>query len=230
VGDVTSKMVAQTQPAKLAAMEGLFQTTRYAPLTIFGWPDPTTGRVYFGLQINDLLSLLAYDNISHPVKGLNAFPVSLRPDTQIIHPLYDTMVAIGFAVAFLTFWFWFQYFRHHRTVPNGRWTLLGLVAAGPLAFMAIEFGWAVTELGRQPYIVYGYMLVKDGVQTAPGLDVSFPIFAILYVILGIASVVFLIRLAREKKDAPTPKVEIGQRIVRAEERGEAAPEHPEPAR
>ena len=68
VGDVTAKMVAQTQPAKLAAMEGLFETTRYAPLTIYGWPDPTTGRVYFSIDVKDLLSLLAFDDMAHPVQ------------------------------------------------------------------------------------------------------------------------------------------------------------------
>ena len=215
VGDVTSKMVAQTQPAKLAAMEGLFQTTRYAPLTIYGWPDPTTGRVYFGFQINDLLSLLSYDDLSAPVKGLDAFPAALRPDTQIIHPIYDTMVLFGFILAFMVIGYWVQWWRKQR-MPVNRWLLRGLVASGPLAFLAIEFGWAVTELGRQPYIVYGYMLVKDGVQTAPGLDVSFPIFFILYIILGIATIIFMRRLAREKRDVPV-KVDVGGTRVVADD-------------
>lgn len=215
VGDVTSKMVAQTQPAKLAAMEGLFQTTGYAPLTIYGWPDPTTGRVYFGFQINDLLSLLSYDSLSAPVKGLEAFPPALRPDTQIIHPIYDTMVLFGFILAFMVIGYWVLWWRTQR-MPANKWLLRGLVASGPLAFLAIEFGWAVTELGRQPYIVYGYMLVQDGVQTAPGLDVSFPIFAILYVILGIATIVFMRMLAREQREAPV-EVRTGKLRVAAED-------------
>ncbi len=204
VGDVTAKMVAETQPAKLAAMEGLFHTTRYAPIEIYGWPDPATGRVYFGFKVDDLLSMLAYDDISHPVKGLYDFPGALRPDTQIIHPLFDTMVGIGFLLAGLTLWWWVQYFRHHRAVPISRGLLWGLVAAGPLTFAAIEFGWAITEIGRQPYIVYGYMLVKDAVTPAPGLDVSVPIFFILYILLGIATVVFMLRLAHEPRHIPTP--------------------------
>ncbi|MGH2487652.1 MAG: cytochrome ubiquinol oxidase subunit I, partial [Ktedonobacterales bacterium] len=208
VGDVTAKMVAQTQPAKLAAMEGLFQTTRYAPLTIFGWPDPTTGRVYFVFDVKDLLSLLAFDDISHPVQGLNTFPAALRPDTQIIHPLFDTMVGIGFLLTAFVLWYWYLVLKR-RGLPMGKWLLRGLVASGPLAFLAIEFGWAVTELGRQPYIVYGYMLVKDGVTTAHGLDVSFPTFFILYGLLGVATVVFLLRLAREKPEESRPRVDLG---------------------
>lgn len=225
VGDVTAKMVAQTQPAKLAAMEGLFQTTRYAPLTIYGWPDPTTGRVYFSFDIKDLLSLLAFDNIAHPVQGLDAFPPQLRPDTQIIHPLFDTMVGIGFLLAGLVLYYWFRYWRR-REMPTGKWLLRGLAASGPLAFAAIEFGWAVTELGRQPYIVYGYMLVKDGVTTAQGLDVSFPTFFILYLILGVASVVFLRRLAREPRGSPSPRVPIGRARREPEESAlEATADH-----
>jgi cytochrome d ubiquinol oxidase subunit I len=225
VGDVTAKMVAQTQPAKLAAMEGLFQTTRYAPLTIYGWPDPTTGRVYFSVDIKDLLSLLAYDDIAHPVRGLDSFPGFLRPDTQIIHPLFDTMVGIGFLIAFISLWFWFRFFRTGRTIPGSRWLLWGIVASGPLAFLAIEFGWAVTELGRQPYIVYGYMYVADGVQTAPGLDTSFPIFFILYLLLGFASVFFLLRLAREQHEVPTPRVDIGEIIPTPEQQVDVAGGH-----
>lgn len=114
------------------------------------------------------------------------------------------MVGIGFLLAGLVLYYWFRSWRGRR-LPMGKWLLRGLVASGPLAFMAIEFGWAVTELGRQPYIVYGYMLVKDGVTTARGLDVSFPTFFILYIILGIASVVFLLRLAREPRGSDSSR-------------------------
>lgn len=201
VGDVTSKMVAQTQPAKLAALEGLFNTERYAPLTVYGWPDPFTGRIYFGFEISDLLSLLSWDDLSHPILGLNSFPGYLRPDPRILHPLYDTMVLFGFLLAFTVIGYWFLWWRR-QSMPVNKWLLRGLVATGPFAFLAIEFGWAITELGRQPYIVYGYMTVDQGVQTAPGLDVSFPIFFILYILLGIATIVFMRRLAREKREDP----------------------------
>lgn len=215
VGDVTSKMVAQTQPAKLAAMEGLFQTTRNAPLTIYGWPDPSTGHVYFGFQISDLLSLLSWDDLSHAIRGLNTYPGYMRPDPRILHPVYDTMVLFGFILAFGVIAFWFQWWRK-QSMPVNRWLLWGLIASGPMAFLAIEFGWATTELGRQPYIVYGYMLVSDGVQTAPGLDVSFPIFFILYIILGLVTIVFMRRLARERREVPV-EVHVGKKRAVAED-------------
>jgi cytochrome d ubiquinol oxidase subunit I len=210
VGDVTAKMVAETQPAKLAAMEGLFESTKYAPLTIYGWPDPGTGRTYFGIKIESLLSLLAYDNIAHVVRGLNTFPGYLRPDTRIIHPLFDTMVGIGFLLAGLVIWYWIQYFRRKGQLPVNRLLLWGLVSTGPLAFIAIEFGWAVTELGRQPYIIYGYMFVQNGVTTATGLDVSFPTFFIVYILLGLATTFFLVRLARTPSGPNAPDVDIAE--------------------
>ena len=211
VGDVTSKMVAQTQPAKLAAMEGLFKTTRYAPLTLFGWPDPATQRTYFGIQISDLLSVLAYYDMAHPVRGLSTFPSALQPDPRILHECYDSMAGIGFALVGLVVWFWFIYYRQWRngtTGQWGKWLLRSVVASGPLTFAAIELGWAVTELGRQPYIVYGYMLVKDGVTTANGPTVIFPTFFILYIILAIATIVFLRRLGHDKREDPAPISEI----------------------
>lgn len=210
VGDVTAKMVAQTQPAKLAAMEGLFKSTKYAPLQIYGWPDPASGHTYFGIKIGDLLSLLAYDDISHVVRGLDTFPGYLRPDTQIIHPLFDTMVGIGFLLAAVAIWYWVQFFRRHGQTPTNRALMWGLVSSGPLAFLAIEFGWAVTELGRQPFIVYGYMLVANGVTTASGLDVTFPIFFILYILLGIATVFFLVKLAKLPNGPFAPEPDIAE--------------------
>lgn len=218
VGDVTAKIIAQTQPAKLAAMEGLFKTTRYAPLTIYGWPDPASGHVYFGIQISDLLSLLAFDDIGHPVRGLDSFPGFMRPDTQIIHPLFDTMVGIGFLMAGVVALFWWAYVRHRAQWANSKPLLWLMAATGPLTFMALEFGWAVTELGRQPYIIYGVMLVANGVTTAPGLDVSFPIFFILYVLLGVAMAVFLLKLAAEPHETPPPAMKLGEIPAEVSER------------
>ncbi len=205
-GDLNAKVVAQTQPPKLAAMEGLFQTTQGAPLTIGGWPDPATGQTRFGLEIPHLLSWLAFGNINATVQGLNAFPRSLWPATRIIHPAFDIMVGIGFAAAALAIWFWFRYFRGRRTVPEDRWTLWGVVAAGPLTFLAIELGWTVTEMGRQPWVVYGYVLTRDAVTPAPGLAISFLVFSGIYVALGIATTVFLLRLRKEEPSAPSPRV------------------------
>ncbi len=219
VGDQTARMVAHTQPAKLAAMEGLFQTTRYAPLTLFGWPDPASRQTYFGIQIQDLLSFLSFEDTSAPVRGLDSFPPGSQPDARLLHIPYDTMAGIGFALTALMLWFWYVYFRRREVVRRnawGKWLLRAVYLSGPASFLAIELGWMVTELGRQPYIIYNIMYVANGVTTARGLLVTFPTFVVLYMTLGIATTYFLLRLGREHKDKPIPIEEIMNRGRRSE--------------
>jgi len=223
VGDQTSRMVAHTQPAKLAALEGLFQTTRYAPLTFFGWPDPASQQTYFGIQIQDLLSFLSFEDTSAQVQGLDAFPPGSQPDARLLHIPYDTMAGIGFGLTALMLWFWYVYFRRRRAVEQGnwgKWLLRAVFLSGPASFLAIELGWMVTELGRQPYIIYHIMYVAQGVTTASGLLISFPIFLALYILLGIATTYFLLRLGRERKEKPIPIEE----ILRSGRRGEPPPD------
>ena len=106
--------------------------------------------------------------------------------------------------AFIALWFWFLYFLKKRTVPTNRLLLLGIVLAGPLSFLAIELGWMVTEFGRQPWVIYGYLRTKDAVTTAPWLNISFLIFTLIYVLLAVALTRLLLGVAR----SPLPKVEM----------------------
>ncbi len=104
------------------------------------------------------------------------------------------MVGIGFLAFFFGLYFWFRYIFRRRGLFESKLMLLTALALGPLSFAAIELGWMTTEMGRQPWVVYGYVLTKDAVTPAPGLDISFLIFTLIYVALAVATTIFLLRL------------------------------------
>ena len=198
IGDLSAKTVAREQPAKLAAMEGLFHTTIGAPLRILGFADPATRQTYFSLEIPRLLSFLAYGRFDATVKGLDAFPEAAWPDVTIVHFAFDVMVGTGILMILLPLWFWVLYLRHGRTIPHSRLILWTAAATGPLAFIALEAGWMVTELGRQPWIIQGVMLTRDGVTEVPGAGfVLFILFVSLYLVLAATLIGLLIRLSRQ---------------------------------
>ncbi len=211
-GDANARFLADYQPAKLAAMEGLFHTQSGAPLEIGGLADPQTGKVYYALEIPNGLSILAKLDPNATIKGLDAFAPDDRPDPLPVHTSFDGMVASGFFALFVGCLFWLLYFLRKRTIPRNRWMLWGIVLAGPLSFLAIELGWMVTELGRQPWVIYGYLRTKDAVTTAPWLDISFLVFSFIYVVLAVTLTILLLRLAR----SPLPKLEwseVGKRVL-----------------
>jgi cytochrome bd ubiquinol oxidase subunit I len=191
-GDVNGRIVAAYQPAKLAAAEALFETRAGAPLVIGGIPDPETGTVRFGLEIPRGLSLLAAHDPDAVVQGLNAFPPDERPDVVWVHLAFQVMVGSGLILVALGLWFWWAAWR--RTV----WSrpLLWAVAVGsPLGFLALEAGWMVTELGRQPWTVYRVLRTRDAVTPASEVPLSLAVFTVLYLGLAVVLVVMLRRLA-----------------------------------
>ncbi len=161
-GDQSAMRVAVQQPAKLAAMEALPRTMEGAPLVIGGWLDPATNRVRYGVEIPKLLSFLAFRDPDARVLGLDAFPPKLRPDANIVHPFFDLMVASFFIMFAAMLWFWIARWRS-KDVPANRLLLLAILAASPFGLLAQEFGWFVTEFGRQPWIARNIMLVAGGV-------------------------------------------------------------------
>ncbi|HZC04286.1 MAG TPA: cytochrome ubiquinol oxidase subunit I [Ktedonobacterales bacterium] len=200
IGDLSAKMVAHTQPAKLAAMEGLFQTVAGAPLRILGIANPNTQQTSFGIEIPKLLSWLAYGDVNATVKGLDAFPRADWPNTLLVHLAFDLMVGTGILMIVLPAWFWILYLRHGRTIPRSRISELMLwtaVLTGPLAFIALEAGWIVTEVGRQPWIIQGVMRVSAAVTPVPvaGLTILL-VFLVIYLTLTVALITLLLRLAR----------------------------------
>jgi len=202
-GDLSARSLADLQPAKLAAMEGVFHTEKGAPIKIGGIVDVKTGQVLYAIEIPHGLSILARGDPNATIRGLDSYALQDRPDPTFVHPSFDGMVGSGFFALLIGGVFWLLYFRRKRVVPENRLLLWGIILAGPLSFIAIELGWMVTELGRQPWVIYGILRTQDAVTTAPGLGVSFAVFSGIYVVLAITLTALLLRLAR----SPLPKQE-----------------------
>jgi cytochrome d ubiquinol oxidase subunit I len=183
-GDLSARFVAHWQPAKLAAMEGQFRTERGAPLRIGGWPDEAAGETRYALEIPRGLSLLAFKDPGAEVKGLEAFPRQDWPPVAIVHVAFQVMVGLGSFMAVVSAAaLWLMWRR--RELTRHRWLLRALVLAAPMGFICTEAGWVVTEVGRQPWIVYGLMRTAEAVTPMPGLIVPFLVFTSLYAVLGV---------------------------------------------
>jgi cytochrome bd ubiquinol oxidase subunit I len=191
-GDLSARHVAQHQPAKLAAMEALFQTQRAAPLHLGGWPDEDARTTRFAIEIPYGLSLLAFHDPQAEVKGLEAFPRDEWPPVAVVHVAFQVMVACGTVLALTALVGAFLVWRG-RALPDQRWYLRLLVACAPLGFLALEAGWTVTEVGRQPWIVRGFMKTAEAVTPMPGLVVPFTVFTLLYLVLGAVVIALLKR-------------------------------------
>ncbi|MDX2183443.1 MAG: cytochrome ubiquinol oxidase subunit I [Gemmatimonadaceae bacterium] len=184
VGHWSGQHVAEYQPAKLAAMEAHFETSRMAPLRIGGWPNPDTRSVAASLDIPGGLSFLAFNDPSAEVTGLDRIPREDWPNVRVVHVAFQVMVALGSAMALVALWAAWAMRRGSLVERRRLLTVLGLLA--PAGFIAIEAGWVVTEVGRQPWIVQGLVRTADAVTPVPGLIVPFVTFTLLYVLLGIA--------------------------------------------
>ena len=207
---VSARWVAENQPVKFAALEGQFQTERHAGLRIGGIPDPGARKTRYALEIPGLLSFLAHGNTSAEVKGLNEWPLADQPDPRIVHLGFQTMVGIGFSVIALCAWFWLTVWRRKGIAP-GRWLLRALVLATPAGFIAIEAGWTVTEVGRQPWIIQGVMRTENAVTTVPNQFVALGGFTFIYVILAVALIWLLLRLSRTPPAMEEPRSRQGVR-------------------
>jgi len=194
-GDLLAKTVAKTQPVKLAAFEGQFQTEQGAPLRVGGIPDETASVTRYAIEVPYALSILAYGDPNATVKGLNDFRADERPPVAVVHIAFQVMVACGVAMMLVALWGAWRYVRARRNEKwlESKWFLRLLVAAAPLGFIAIETGWVVTEVGRQPWIIYGVMRTSEAVTPMPGLVVPFITFTVLYVLLAIVTVWLLLR-------------------------------------
>jgi cytochrome d ubiquinol oxidase subunit I len=189
-GDWAARVVARSQPAKFAALEGHFATEAYAPLRLGGIPDPDAGETRYALEVPGALSLLAHGDPAATVTGLNDIPRDLWPPVIAVHIAFQIMVAIGGWLALLAVWAAFLAWR--RRLFHSRQFLRAMVVSTVLGFAAVEAGWMVTELGRQPWIIQGVMKTSDAVTPMPGLAAPFVLFTLVYVGLG-AVVIALIR-------------------------------------
>lgn len=192
VGDWAARAVATGQPVKLAAMEGLARTTRGASEHLLGiYAD---GQIRYGLAVPHLLSLLAFHDPDAVVLGLDTVPAADRPPVNVERFAFQTMVGAGTLLALLAVVFLLVCWRRGR-LPVSRWFFRAVVVAGPLAYLALVAGWVTTEVGRQPWVVYGVLRTRDAVTGAGGVPVGYGVLAAAYAVLVLGTAWVLRRLA-----------------------------------
>jgi cytochrome bd ubiquinol oxidase subunit I len=207
VGDWIARRVAQDQPLKLAAFEGLAETTDRAPLHLGGWYDD--GEVRGGIEIPRLLSLLARHDPAATVQGLEAAPPADRPPVNVVRVAFQVMVAIGFALVALGLWHLICWWRRRR-LPTTPWFFRAVVVAAPLSVVALIAGWVTTEVGRQPWVVYGVMRTEEAVTGANGILIGYGTLVCVYVALALTTAWILRRIARSPLDEEPAPAQIGR--------------------
>jgi cytochrome bd ubiquinol oxidase subunit I len=200
VGDWAGRTVAERQPTKLAAFEGVGKTTKGADFHVLGYYSD--GEVKAGIPIPRLLSILAKHDPNATVQGLDAAPPDSRPPVNVVRYAFQTMVGIGTLLALLGVLYVLTWWRKRR-LPRSIWFYRAVMAAGPLALVALIAGWTTTEVGRQPWVVYKIMRTSEAVTAAHGLGAAYAILAAVYLMLIVAVAWLLRRLARRP-----PEVEV----------------------
>ena len=185
-GDFSAKSVTKRQPIKLAAMEAHFHTESGAGLLIGGIPNEDTATVKGGIYIPKLLSFLATGDFNAEVKGLTDFPKEHWPPVKIVHIAFQIMVGIGTLLALFGI-ITLIGLKKSSSFLNHRRYLQCIVLLSPLGFIALEAGWIVTEVGRQPWIIYNIMTVNQAVTPVPHIDIFFYLFSVLYIVLSITA-------------------------------------------
>jgi cytochrome d ubiquinol oxidase subunit I len=183
-GDISAKDVAKRQPAKLAAMEAHFHTEKGVPLIIGGIPDTATQTVKYALKIPKALSFMATGDFNAEVKGLDQIPAKDQPPIMVTHFAFQIMVGLGMAMLGLALVYFIALLKKKDWL-NSKWLLKLFVLATPMGYIALEAGWTVTEVGRQPWIIYGVMRTADAVTPMPGIAYSFYLFTAVYISLAI---------------------------------------------
>jgi len=196
-GDLAAKHLADHQPVKLAAAEALFHTERGAGLALFGVPNTETESLDAAVHLPRALSLLAQGNLDAEVKGLDSAPRDEWPSVPLVFVSFRIMVACGFALLVLGSWGAYKLLRR-RPIASDRRFLWAATACGPLGLIAVEAGWMVTELGRQPWIIRGVMRTAEAVTPMPNIVISFVISCAVYLLLGAVVAVLLTRYVHDR--------------------------------
>jgi cytochrome d ubiquinol oxidase subunit I len=215
-GDVSAKFLAEHQPEKLAAAEWHFETGSGVDLVLMGWLN-AEHEVLGALHLPKVLSFLAFGDFNAEVTGLEEFPKEEWPPL-LVHYLFDLMAGIGFALLAISVLYFLFVFWKKRNELN-KWMLSILALIAPLAFLAVELGWFYAEVGRQPWIIRGYMRVEEAATTSPNVRIIFFALLLLYIVLGSMCVIVLRRLFNNNppeaemekwmKDHPDPSTEKG---------------------
>ncbi|UAY55024.1 cytochrome ubiquinol oxidase subunit I [Arachidicoccus terrestris] len=194
-GDISAKNVAKLQPAKLAAMEAVLKTEKSAPLIIGGIPDIASGEVKYAIKLPGMLSYMAYNDLNATVKGYDQIPEAEQPPLMITHISFQIMVALGMFMLLIAV-LYLVILVKKKSWQKKRWLLKLFILATPLGFIAVEAGWTVTEVGRQPWIIYGIMKTSEAVTPMPGIPYTFYIFTAVYISLSFVVIFMLSRQIR----------------------------------
>ncbi len=197
LGDISGTSVAKYQPAKFAAMESMWETKTSAPMYLFVIPDEKNEKNYVEfLGIPKLLSFLAYHDFNAKVRGLKEYQVDERPSVPLVHFSFRIMVGIGFLL-FISAIF-ASYYSYRNTIERRTWLLKWLFIALPLCYLSIQLGWIVTEVGRQPWIVYGLLKTKDAISknlSQSNVFFSLLSFLLIYTTVGLLGFYLIIKNA-----------------------------------
>jgi cytochrome d ubiquinol oxidase subunit I len=212
-GDFHGLNTLEHQPAKIAAIEGHFETQAGAPFLLFGWPDMAAEETRYAVGIPKLGSLILAHDAEAVIKGLKAWPRNDRPNATIVFWSFRIMVGIGLLMALLGLWSAIERFRGRLFASRG--LLRMAVALGPSGFVAVLAGWVTTEVGRQPYTVYGHLRTVESVAPidAPAVLTSLIAFIVVYFLVFGAGTVYLLRLLGHAPQPDEPG--LGSQPVRA---------------
>jgi cytochrome d ubiquinol oxidase subunit I len=197
VGDWAARFLYEYQPTKFAALEDVQHTGDHQPLHIGG--VVIDGEIRFAVEVPDGLSLLADHSPDAVVTGLDQVAPDDQPPAAIVRTAFQVMVGLAFALLALALWFGWSLWRRKR-LPKSPWFLRLALVAGPASVIALESGWVVTEVGRQPWIVYGVLRVRDAVTDASGIRAGYYALLVVYAGLTWATVVVLRRLIHAPVD------------------------------
>jgi len=198
VGDVAARAVRDQQPVKFAAMELINRTGSHQPETIGG--ILVDGHVVGGLAIPDVASLLSGFSPDAVIAGLNTVPQDQQPPADVVHLAWNAMVGIGTLLLVPAAWFVLAWWRR-RELPRSPWFLRLASLTGIAAVLAMEAGWIVTEVGRQPWLVYDVLRTSDAVTQAPGIVVSLVLTSALYLVLAMTTLLVIAGMARRWQHA-----------------------------
>lgn len=222
-GDMHGLNTLEHQPAKVAAIEGHYDSypEGRAPLILFGLPDDDTGTVHYKAEIPLLGSLILTHSLDTPILGLNAFPADERPKSAMIFWAFRIMVAIGFGMLFIGLWSAWARWKGH--LNEASWLHRAAIVMGPSGFLAVICGWITTEVGRQPYTVYGLLRTSESVAPlqANAVSTSLIAFIVVYFFVFGSGTYYVMRLmGKQPKDTnhvnqSTPLREATNRSVAA---------------
>jgi cytochrome d ubiquinol oxidase subunit I len=209
VGDVAAREVFHKEPVKFAAMEALPHTGDHVAETIGG--VIVGGQVRYGVHIPDLASYLSGWSASTTIRGLDAFPAQDLPSERlvnVVHLSFDVMVGVSFLLLGLSLWFAIPWWRR-RDLPRSRWFLRATTVSGLLAVIALQTGWVVTEVGRQPWTVVGLLRTADAATTVGNVWLFFVAILVIYAAIGAATIWALRAMHRRWSEAADVAVPYG---------------------